>query len=205
MKRAWPVLVVLLGCAGCVGSALESETEVRLLRLQVPELPRGGETLAATVAVARPRSAVSLDTDYVAVELPGSRFDHLAGLRWSEPAPALLQQLVVTALEQDGRFVATVASPSRVPADYLLDLELRGFQAEYAREGAAPVVRVRVQGSLVEPRASRRVTTFVAEAAVPAAENRQAAVVAAFERATREVLARIAAEVRQATPTAPAG
>lgn len=205
MKRAWLVLVVLMVCAGCVGSALESSSEVAQLQLQVPALPRGGDAVPAIVVVARPRAPGSLNSDYVAVLLPDSRFDHYAGLRWSETAPGMVQHLVVAALEQDGRFAATAAAPSRVPADYLLDLELRGFQAEYAREQAQPVVRVRVQGSLLELRSNRRLSSFVAEAAVPAAEDRQGAVVAAFERATADVLGRIAAEVRQATPAPPAG
>ena len=41
----------------------------------------------------------------------------------------MLQHLLVQALADDGRFATVVAAPSRVPSEYLLEIELRQFEA----------------------------------------------------------------------------
>jgi cholesterol transport system auxiliary component len=131
-----------------------------------------------------------------------SRFDYFAGVRWSEPAPQMLQQLLVNAFTADGRFAAVVASPSRVPADLSLDVELRRFEADYPADGAAPEVRVEMLVTLIETRPARRVASFLAVGAASAAENRRAAVVAAFEAATAQAVESAVSQVRGATPPA---
>jgi len=158
--------------------------------------------LSLAIGVARPGAAPALDTDRVAVVQSDSRFDYFAGVRWSEPAPQMLQQQLVRALAADGRFEAVVAVPSRVPADLLLDVELRRFEAVYAADGSAPVVRVEMQVSLVDPRKARRLASFVAAASSPADENRLAPVVAAFDRATAEAVRSAVDQVRVAAVTA---
>jgi cholesterol transport system auxiliary component len=150
--------------------------------------------------VARPRAALALDTDRIAVVQPDSRFDYFAGLRWSEAAPQMLQQQLVRAFTADGRFDAVVAAPSRVPADLLLDVELRRFEAVYASAGAPPEVRVELQVSLVDTRQVRRLLSFTATGTAPADANGRAAVVAAFERATNEAVRGVVDQVRSAAP-----
>jgi cholesterol transport system auxiliary component len=165
--------------------------------------------LPLALAVARPRAAAALDSDRIAVVQPDSRFDYFAGVRWTEPAPQMLQQLLVGALTADGRFAAVMSAPSRVPADLLLDVELRRFEAvtsgaDAAASGSSPVVHVQAQVSLIDSRRGVRITSFVAEAAVPAAANRLAAVVAAFNQANTQVLGEVAAKVQAAVAALPA-
>jgi cholesterol transport system auxiliary component len=150
--------------------------------------------------VARPRAAVSLDTERIAVVQPDNRFDHFAGLRWSEPAPQMLQALIVRALQSGGRFEVVVAAPNRVPTDLLLDLELRRFEAVYAAGGTVPSVRVEFQATLVDPRQARRVSSIVASSEVAAADNRRDAVLDAYQRATSEAVHALAAWLREAEP-----
>jgi cholesterol transport system auxiliary component len=96
-----------------------------------------------------------------------------------------------------------------MPTELLLDVELRRFEvvtagADAASAGAAPVVRVQVQASLVDLRRTARVTSFISEAAVPASENRLSAVIAAFDRANAQVVNDIAARVQAAAAALPA-
>ena len=122
--------------------------------LRLPEPVRepagviAGAALPAALAVARPRAASSLDTERIAVVRGGSGFDYFAGVRWSDPAPQMLQQLLVEALVADGRFATAVAAPSRVPAEFMLDVELREFAAFYETEAALPRARVQWQATL---------------------------------------------------------
>lgn len=194
------VLALTFALAGCAGSLLESNAVAPdTYRLAGAALPDRGERLPLALSVARPGSASALDTDRVAVVQPDSRFDYFSGVRWSEPAPQMLQQQLVRALAADGRFESVVAAPSRVPADLVLDVELRRFEAVYAADGGAPEVRVEMQVSLIDPRQARRVASFVAAGSATAAANRQAAVIAAFESATADAVRAVVEQVRTAT------
>jgi cholesterol transport system auxiliary component len=207
--RVAAVGCLALAAAGCSNALLgpEGEAPVRY-RL---DAPAAGADVQAPVrvplalAVARPRAAVSLDGERIAVVQPGSRFDHYAGVRWSEPAPEMLQSLLVRTLQATGRFETVVAAPSRVPADLLLVAELRRFEARYATAGAAPVVEVEMQFTLVDIRGGRRIPGPLATAQAQAAEGRRAEVAAAFQRATGEVLARASSWLAGAELPAAAG
>ena len=208
-------MALLLG--GCAGNLLRSDAEA-------PDTFRLGfaaATAAATasatpsnsglaLAVARPRAAAAIDTDRIAVLSAGNRFDYYAAARWAESAPQMLQQNLVSALAATAQFGGGVmTAPARVPTELLLDVELRRFEvvttgADAASSGAAPVVYVQVQASLVDTRRLARVTNFVSEAAVPASENRLSAVVAAFDRANAQVVSDIAARVQAAAAALPA-
>jgi cholesterol transport system auxiliary component len=197
--RAVLLLIPVLASGGCAGSLLESHAEAPVVyRLEGVAAEDRGARLSLALAVTRPGGAAALDTDRIAVEQPGRVFDYYAGIRWSEPAPQMLQQLLVRALAADGRFAAVVAAPSRVPADLLLDVELRRFEAVYLAAGAAPQVRVEMHVSLVDPRAARRLASFLANGSATAAADGRAAVIDAFERATAEAIAYTVTEVRRA-------
>mgnify|MGYP001166025933 FL=1 len=203
--NAWtgPLLAMLLALAGCAGSLLESSAAApETFRLAGESLSDRGERLPLAISVARPGAAPALDTDRVAVVQPDSRFDYFAGVRWSEPAPQMLQQQLVRALTADGRFEAVGGAPSRGPRDLLLDIELRRFEAVYAANGGAPEVRVEMQVSLVDPRRAKRQASFLVAASSAAETNRLAAVVAAFERATSEAVRSAVDQVRAAAGTA---
>jgi cholesterol transport system auxiliary component len=208
------LLALLLG--GCAGSLLQSDAEPPdTFRLGVAA---GTDAVTAStvpapsalaIAVARPRAAAAIDTDRIAVQYAGNRFDYYSAARWAESAPQMLQQNLVSALAATARFGGGVmTAPARAPTELLLDVELRRFEAattgtDAASSGAAPVVHVQVQVSLVDSRRAARVTSFVSEAAVPASGNRLGAVVAAFDRANAQVVRDIAARVQVAAAALP--
>lgn len=197
------ILFLAVVSTGCAGSLLGPSGEVAdVYRLEIAAVAGGAERLPLALGVARPRAAASLDTDRVAVVQPDSRFDHFAGVRWSEPAPQMLQALIVRVLQADGRYEVIVAAPSRVPADLLLDVELRRFEAVYAAGVESPTVRVEFLATLVDTRRGRRVSSIVASAEAVAGANRRSAVLEAFESATGESVQVLAAWLRDTQPTA---
>jgi cholesterol transport system auxiliary component len=199
-KRARLLLPLVAMLAGCAGSLLESTQQApEMYRLAGATLSDQGGRLPLALGVAQPRAAVALDTERVAVVQPDNRFDYFAGVRWTEPAPQMLQQQLVRAFAADGRFEAVLAAPSRVPADLLLDVELRRFEAVYAAGDSAPEVQVEMQVSLVDPRKGLRVDSFVVTASAVAGQDRRAAVIAAFEQATAEVVQTTVSRVREST------
>lgn len=194
------MLVAAVLCTGCMGSLLESGNEApEVYRLAGVRLQDRGDPLPLALAVAPPRAAPSLDTERIAVVQPDSRFDYISGVRWAEPAPQMLQQLLVRALAADGRFATVVAAPSRVPADLTLDVELRSFEAVYAGSAGAPLVSVEMQVTLVDARKARRLASFVVRAESRAADNRRTAVLESFERATTEALQETVDRLREAS------
>jgi len=200
VKTLATMLVAAVLCTGCVGSLLESGNEApEIYRLAGVGLPDRGEPLALALAVAPPRAAASLDTERIAVIQPDSRFDYFAGIRWAESAPQMLQQLLVRALVDDGRFATVVAAPSRVPADLTLDVELRSFEAVYTGDAGVPVVRVEMQVTLVDARKAKRLASFVVRTESRAADNRRTAVLESFERAAAEALRETVVRLREAS------
>ncbi len=124
-------------------------------------------------------------------------------MRWADAAPQMLQSLLVRAFTADGRFATTVASPSRVPTDLLLDVELRRFEAVYATADGPPRVRVELQATLVDSRKGTRLASFLASSEASAERNRQPEVVAAFGVAGNEALQVVVMRVRDATAALP--
>ena len=81
-----------------------------------------------------------------------------------------------------------VCSASAFPSDYVMQVTMRRFEADYTGGGAAPEVHV-VFDCMVGKREGREVVaSFLAEGAAQASANRLAAVVAAFETATNTAL-----------------
>lgn len=198
MRRIATLLAVACLSTACVGSVLRSDADAPArYRLDGPAVEPGGTTLGLAITVARPRSPMSLDTDRIAVTTPGLGFDYLAGARWADPAPQMLQQLLVDTLARDARFATVVAAPSRVPTSLMLDAEIGRFEAAYADVDTPPTVMVEFGINLVDVRSGRIVTSFRVAAAVAAARNDRGSVVAAFELATdqalRDAASRIAA------------
>ena len=197
MRRAAALLVLALAGSGCSGSLLQSQAEApKIYRLASPALATRGAALPMAVSVSLPRAAAALDTDRIAVVQAAGGFDYIAGVRWAEPAPQMLQQMLVEALVADGRFATVVAAPSRVPAEYLLDVELRRFAAVYAAAAGPPEVQVQWQVTLVDVRRGLRLASSLEEASALATANRRDAVIAAFQSATAAVVQQSASRIR---------
>ncbi|MGI9245130.1 MAG: ABC-type transport auxiliary lipoprotein family protein [Steroidobacteraceae bacterium] len=195
------MLLGALALQGCLGSLLDSDAPgPDTCRLgggvAVPEAA-GTATTALGLTVARPLAAVALDTDRIAIVPAASRFDYYNGVRWAAPAPQMLQESLVTALQASGRFAGVFAAPSGVPAELTLDVELRHFEA-VAVGDAAPAVVIQVQASLVDARRAQRLASFVSEARVQSGANRREAIIDAFERANRAVVADVVARIGEA-------
>ncbi len=201
MRRLATLLAAAVLGTGCVGSMLKSDDQPPdLYRLSAAQVAAAASTSPQAIAVARPRSVSSLDTDRIAVVTPGHGFNYLAGARWADPAPQMVQQLLVDALVAGGGFAAAVAAPSRVPADLLLDVELRGFEAVYAQNDAAPRVRVDLLATVVDTRRGLRLASFESSAEAAAERNDRRAVVAAFQEAAAAATGDVAARARAAAP-----
>jgi cholesterol transport system auxiliary component len=204
-----PALMALL-LGGCVSgfSSKQAPQQTYVLRLQPavsgttasapPSRPSPASSAAAdTVQVLLPAAFAGLGGDSIAVLRGGGRLDYYSGARWAAPAPSMLQSLVIQTLRRQGRFALVESDSGPFAAAYLLSLELTHFEADYAAEGAgaAPTVRVELVCTLGGRVGRHVLESFTATSSVNADADRMQAVVAAFERATNDVLAQVAAHI----------
>jgi ABC-type uncharacterized transport system auxiliary subunit len=106
--------------------------------------------------------------------------------------------LIVASLQDQRMFRSVTPEQARVTGEYLLDLEVRDFQAEYAAGQALPSVRVGLVGRLIRVTDRQLLETLVANTTRPAAENRLTAVTAAFESAGQWVALELARQTSAA-------
>jgi cholesterol transport system auxiliary component len=131
--------------------------------------------------------AAGLDSDRIAV-LKGRQLDYYRGVRWGTRAIELVQNLVVDSLENQKLFRSVTPEQARVAGDYVLELQVRDFQAEYGSRGDNPNIHVTLVGRLIRVIDRELVTTVQSQARVDAKDNRMSAVAAAFEAAAHRAI-----------------
>jgi cholesterol transport system auxiliary component len=151
----------------------------------------------ADLSIGRPDLAPGLDTERIAV-LRGRQLDYYRGAQWGGRATEILQTLMVDSFEDQQLFRSVTTEQSRVSSDYVLDVSVRDFQAEYASDNDAPTAHVTIFGRLIRVSDRQLVQTFASTAESKAADNRMGAVAAAFETAAQKVVL----ELAQKTSTA---
>jgi cholesterol transport system auxiliary component len=93
--------------------------------------------------------------------------------------------MLVSSLNDQALFRSVTAEQARVATDYMLDIEVRHFESDYANGG--PEAHVMIIGRLIRVVDRKLVTTVTGEARVPATAERMAAVTQAFEAASQKV------------------
>jgi cholesterol transport system auxiliary component len=197
---AVPVNLMLLLLAGC-GGGLKSNLPISQVYVLRPtwSAPAAATTnvatpAAGTVQVTLPLAAAGLATDSIVVLRSGGRLDYYSAARWAGAAPGMLQTLAIDAVRGSNRFAMVESDAGPFPSEYVLSLELRHFEAEYAGAGP-PTVHVALVCTLGKRGNRDVIVSFTAESQVTADADRLQAVVAAFERATGDALSQMAGNI----------
>ena len=198
--RTLPLLC--LGLAGCSGLFQSKEKPEQTYYLRAPAARTAATSapaIPASVRVIRPAASPGLDTSRIMLVEADHRMNFFSGSRWPATAPELIEALAVQTLRASGAWVSVGSSGGPFPADYLLQIQLQRFEADYSEGTAgAPVVHV-VLECVVGRREGREVlTTFTAAGSAAAAANRLGEVVMAFEQATGVALEALSRQTEQA-------
>lgn len=181
---------ISLLCAGCGGSLFESDipAPTRYVIASVPPAAAPVASAASQVdlSIGRPDVAPGLDSERIAV-LRGRELDYYRGVQWSGRVVDVVQTFLTGSLQEQQLFRSVTPEQARVSGDYLLDTEVRDFQAEYTEGKAAPQAHVTIIGRVIRVVDRNMIDTVTASATFPAADNRMAAVAAAFEAAAQQV------------------
>jgi ABC-type uncharacterized transport system auxiliary subunit len=180
--------------AACVGSLLESKQPVDTIYVLAPPPPAtSGEALPIDLAIAPPRLAPGLGTARIAV-LKGRELNYYSGARWGSDLSQLTQHFLVRTLEGQGAFRSVAPTDMRIAGEYVLDVEVTHFQAEYTGTAAA-AAHVAYTGKLLRVADRSLVDTIATDITIPAATNRLSAVIAAFEQAAQRASAELGEKV----------
>lgn len=201
LRRLGVVLAAIAAFGtGCSGSLFESDLPAATR--YVISAPAAAETATVSgaseidLAIGRPDVAPGLDTERIAV-LRGHELDYYRGALWGGTVTETVQTFMVTALQDQRRFRSVAAEQARIAGDYLLDIEVRDFQAEYAGTASSPTVRVTLVGRLIRIVDREMVDTISATATRAAGENRMSAVAAAFQTAMQQVALELSGKTAQ--------
>lgn len=174
-------------CSGCTSSFFDSEAPVPTGYV-IASAPAGSLTGApatqADVSIGRPDFAPGLDTDRIAV-LKGRQLDYYRGVRWGGRSVEVVQTMLVSSLNDQKLFRSVTAEQARVASDYMLDIEVRNFEAD--ANGPIPQAHVTIIGRLIRVVDRKLVTTVSSDVRVAASAERMTAVAAAFESAAQKV------------------
>jgi len=186
------IIASLVALAGCSTSSLfDSDLPVPTSYVIAAALGGGGATPRAPVpvdlSVSRPEMAAGLDTDRIAV-LKGRELDYYRRVRWAVRATELVQTVVVDSLANQNWFRSVTPEQARVAGDYVLDLQVRAFQAEYASSVGNPTIRVALLGRVIRIVDRKLIATVQSAAQMQADYNRMHAVVATFEAAAHRAI-----------------
>src|SRR4051812_24090334 len=101
------------------------------------------------LVIERPVASSGLNSQRIALQRSPVTVDYFARANWTDSAPLLVQTLLIESFENTGKIAAVTRETSQLRADYILQTELREFQAEYDKSNAPPEVRVRLNGKLI--------------------------------------------------------
>lgn len=156
----------------------------------------------AQLVVEEPVAARGLDTDRIAVRPAPHELKYLAGARWSDRAPRLVQALLIEALEETGGLAGVGRPSDGMRADYALVSELRAFEVD--RAGSGTRVAVRLSAKLVREPAGQVAASRVFERVAESRSTSPARVVQAFNEAAEGVAREAAAWTQSVVSPQPA-
>jgi cholesterol transport system auxiliary component len=176
-------MVAPLALGGCI-SVFPKPTPVQLYRF--------GETVPASAAPAASNAVTVLKGATVfppaaggdmLLTSTGSETAYIGGARWVGPASVMFDEALLRAFDMPGS-PRLVERGEPLTAASTLRLDVRSFEARYP----GPTVVVRVRATLIRNADRTIAAERMFDASVPAADNRQTAIVAGFDSAVDKVI-----------------
>jgi cholesterol transport system auxiliary component len=186
------VLTATAGCSGGLHSSVPA-TQVYVLRAAVPaaQSDPGVNHGQYSVRVGRPMAAPGLGSDHIVLVQSDHRMSYFVASRWPAVLPELVEEMTVDSLRASGAWSTVQDSSSAFSGEYILQIVIRRFEADYTDNANTPSVHV-VLDCTVGRRAGREIlASFVAEGSATAGANRLTEVMTAFDTASNQALADI--------------
>jgi cholesterol transport system auxiliary component len=182
---------------------------VLVLSLAACSLPGGGEppqlytlspkstfdtnlpTVEWQLIVDRPVASAGLNSQRIALQRTPLTLDYYARANWTDQAPQMVQTLLIESFENTKKIRSVSRESTQLRADFVLQTELREFQAEYDKPNAPPEIRVRLNGKLIRMPDRTIIASNTVERKVSAEKSDMNGIVLAFDDALGKVLKQI--------------
>ena len=181
-KAALLALLLPLALGGCI-SVFPKAAPVQMYRFG-EQVPAPAAPAAVTTTVLKgPTSFPSASSGDRILTATGAESAYIGGARWVAPAAVLFDTAMLKAFDAPGSPRLVERGEPLAAASTLL-LDVRTFEARYP----GPVVTVRVRAVLIRNADRALIAEKMFEAQAPAGDNRQGAIVAAFDQAVSQTL-----------------
>jgi cholesterol transport system auxiliary component len=178
--------VVLSGCSVLQGPAIP---QLYVLRPQVPASM--GPRVNWRLAVAAPDAVAGLDTARIALTRSPTTMDYFANAAWTDRLTLIVQRQLIQAFDTSGRITSVDRDTSGLEADFVLQTEIRDFQARYDTPDGAPQVVVSIQAKMARMPQREIATSVNATQQSAATANEINSIVVAFNQACGAAIAQI--------------
>jgi cholesterol transport system auxiliary component len=200
-----PVQIYYLRAAVSPGlAAAEQKQALDAARTAAANSAKSSIDVPPSLQVPRPQADPGLATELITLIQSDHRMDHYGGSSWPSTLTDVVETLAIDTLRASGHWSAVHDSPSPFTADYLLQINIRRFEADYTAGGEAPKVYVTLDCTIARRLGRELLASFVAEGVADANANKMSAVVAAFEKAANMALADMAQRSSEAVKTSTA-
>ncbi len=156
------------------------------------------------LAIAIPVAPANLDTTRITLNQSAIKTDYFANADWTDRTPIVVQNQLVKAFENSGKLKNVFRDAGALRADYVLETEIRDFEAQYDQPNAVPDVVVRIESKLIKVSDNEIAGSFIAEKTVQASQNHIDSIVSAFNNALGAVLQQTVEWTLRTVPAAPA-
>ena len=147
-----------------------------------------------------PTAAANVNTGRIALAMSPTSSDYYSKTAWTDRAPVMVQTRIVDSFENSHKIVAVARESIGLRANYVLQTDLRNFEAMYFY-GQPPIVKVRIVAKLVRLPDRQIIGTATFERCVRARADKVPKVVEAFDQALGSVMKRLVAWTLRTPPS----
>lgn len=187
-RRAWTsraaALALGLLLASCAGGSVPDTFDLSAAR------PAPARPMTAQLRISEPIAGADLDSDRILVRTGPQEVATLAGAKWADRLPLLVQSRLTQTFE-NANLLRQVGRRATASADYELDVDIRTFELDVAQSRVEVDLAVKV----VTVVGGRVVAAQIFTAEAPVASTSGAAVSAALDGALSSIMTRIVAFV----------
>lgn len=182
------MILTLAGCSGLLGGG-EAAHLYRLTPKSTypPNLPYRSVQLLIT----EPLAPAGLDKSRIALSRSPVSIDYFADSEWTDRAPLLVQTAVLQSFENSKTITAIAREAVGLRADFILETEIRHFEAVYESSNGPPEIWVAINVRLVNPTSREVVAQTSFERRERASANDVPSIVLAFDEALGGVMKQI--------------
>jgi cholesterol transport system auxiliary component len=182
------LILTLAGCSGLLGGG-EPAHLYRLTPKSTypPNLPHR----TVQLLINEPLAPAGLDKSRIALSRSPVSIDYFADSEWTDRAPLLVQTAILQSFENSKTITAIARESVGLRADFIIETEIRHFEAVYDSPNGPPEIWVAINVRLVNPTSREVVAQSSFERRERASANEVPSIVSAFDEALGGVMKEI--------------